>query len=74
MLASAQLFSLETAGGATSQAGYYQTLFGATTLLDEFLERLESVTAEQARAALSTALEGKRWVEVSVGPGKNGER
>lgn len=75
LMSSAHLFSMETSGGATSNIGYYYTLTGGTAFLDDYLERLEAVTADQVREAMRgvLGLDGEGWalsdamVEISVG-------
>ncbi len=72
MIASAHRFSLETTSGAASGVGFYYTLTGGTSFFDNYLERLEAVTAEQVREATAEVLRPQAiesaLVEVSIGP------
>lgn len=71
LIGSSHLFSFETTGGASVQTGYYYLLTRGTRFLDEYYERLQTVTAEQVRAELNKMLDAYKWVEVSVGPPEN---
>ncbi|MBI1785796.1 insulinase family protein [Candidatus Sumerlaeota bacterium] len=71
LLASAQLFSFETTGGASSEIGYYYTLTGGTEFMDEYQARLARVTPEEVRAAFAELSGGSDWIEVTVGPAAN---
>ena len=72
LLAAGHRFSLETSGGVTSQLGYFQTLTGDVSIVDDYIALLEAVTPEQvvdaAREIFQPASIEAIVNEVSVGP------
>lgn len=67
LLRSAHLFSLETTGGATTDAGHGYALTGDLALTDEYLDRLEAADPERSRALFAEAW-SRGAAALSVGP------
>ena len=51
-------FGTETNTGQSSMIGYYYTLTGSTDFLDQYIERVESITAEQVADVVRRHLTG----------------
>ena len=52
-------FGTETNTGQSSMIGYYYTLTGSTDFLDQYIDRVDSITAEQVADVVRRHLTGQ---------------